>query len=473
MHAHFVFAPPLDRINAARLMGGTYPPTGLLYVAAYVRAHLPAVRCTFSDGVLDGLAHTVAEIVKLRPDVVLISCFTACAAGAYETGRQIKARLPHTVLVYGGPHPSALPHDPIRRGPADFSVFGEGEATALELLRALAASATSFDSIRGLCWRRGQDSVCNAPRAPIADIDEIPPPAIDLAPLERYGGWFLKRGHRDMVITSSRGCRNRCTFCSNAVFRRTLRLREPRSFVDEVTHYRERYGYNEFFDGSDQFNANLPQAHGICEELSRRGLKMPWKANVRATGLPEELVRAMAAAGCWYVQLGIESANERTLRGVGKPFRLADVERACALFRKHDIRVLGLFMLYNVWEEDGLPQVETTRDAWRTLRYAQDLYRRGLIQYMSWSFTMPWPGSPLYALACQHGLLPADLADDWRQWESQGKLLMTLPGVHPSAAALMHGLGAVQRGYLYLRSGNWNLRKLPELALRSLRAMGR
>ena len=72
-----------------------------------------------------------------------------------------------------------------------------------------------------------------------------------------------------------------------------------------------------------------------------------------AASLPEDLARLMRRSGCWYTHLGVESGNPETLRGIRKKITVEQVEHACRTLSREGIKKHALFMLYNVWEEDG------------------------------------------------------------------------------------------------------------------------
>jgi anaerobic magnesium-protoporphyrin IX monomethyl ester cyclase len=339
------------------------------------------------------------------------------------------------------------------------------------LVDMLAGHGTDFGTIRGLSWRRGEEIICNAARPLIPDIDSLPLPARDLAPAKSYSGWFLTRQQPDSGVMFSRGCRFNCTFCANAVFHRSLRLRSPENILQELGHLHADHGVREFFDVSDEFNSDTAHALAVCDAIQRSKLNMTWKSQVRADNLSEALVKAMAAAGCWYVQIGIESGNERTLRGTGKGVRHDEIERACRLFRQYGIKVFGLFMLFNAWEEDRRLVYEGLRETRRTLAYARRLHSEGLIHYISWSMPMPWPGSRLFEIANRFGIMREDVVGDWERWHPQGGLLLDLPNVSRTAVRAMYFEGALYRAWYYLLSGEWNLKGVPDLGWKTMRAI--
>jgi radical SAM superfamily enzyme YgiQ (UPF0313 family) len=114
---------------------------------------------------------------------------------------------------------------------------------------------------------------------------------------------------------------------------------------------------------------------------------------MRAKPITDELAREMAEAGCWYVHLGIESGNEQTLKGVKKFIPLNDVDNACRLLKKYGIKIRALFMIYNVWEENGQLRFEDSQMSINTLKYAKNLIDNKLVDYVSWTAAAPYPGS--------------------------------------------------------------------------------
>lgn len=166
--------------------------------------------------------------------------------------------------------------------------------------------------------------------------------------------------------------------------------------------------------------------------------------------------------------MGIESGNQETLDGIGKHVTLAQVENTCRLLRKYGIRVLGLFMLYNVWEEDGQLRFEDSAKTENTLRYAKRLVKENLINYISWSITAPYPGSKLYDIASRHGLIPPSLREDWENWQTSDLFLMTLPGVERREQGKLKRRGEFLRAKCLLKNRDFRLKDILFLAKRAV-----
>ncbi|MCX7945208.1 MAG: cobalamin B12-binding domain-containing protein, partial [Deltaproteobacteria bacterium] len=119
------------------------PPLGIAYLHAFMKQN--GVKSRIFDArvykkPLSALKETINEF---SPDLVGINihCTSEMDDGAFLADK-IKEIRGNIKIVVGGSHPSALPEDTlIRYRSIDFVVFGEGELTLLELVRAIENSA--------------------------------------------------------------------------------------------------------------------------------------------------------------------------------------------------------------------------------------------------------------------------------------------------------------------------------------------
>jgi radical SAM superfamily enzyme YgiQ (UPF0313 family) len=370
-------------------------------------------------------------------------------------------------------------NETLEQSEADAVVVGEGERSFAHIVRELVKrdgkpSAGLWADVGGACYHGngGGTVIRQTPPADfIVPLDRIPFPAWDLVDLKSYRGWYLSKQSPQAPVLSARGCPFSCEFCSNAVWktsRPVWRCRSAANVVDEIEHLHSAYGIKEVFDQADGFNTSLDNALEICREIQRRGLKITWKAQLRARPFNEDLAQAMAAAGCWYVHLGIESGNQEALYGIGKHITLHEVETTCRWLRKHNIKVLALFMLYNAWEQDGKLCFEDSRKTENTLAYASRLAKEGLINYISWSVTMPYPGSRLYDVARRHELIPPVLLHDWEAWQTADVFPIRLPGVDRREQGIVKRKGEWLRANCLLKNGGIQPKDLWFMAKRGL-----
>jgi anaerobic magnesium-protoporphyrin IX monomethyl ester cyclase len=437
MKVQLILAPPLTKHKLGELNERIAPPLGILYLSSYLRENMKNIELSVVDGQIEGLDETISKINKFGPDILGISVHTLIANGAYEVARRIKKEHPKTLVIMGGCHCTGFPEDVLRKSDADLVCVGEGEQTLLEVSQIFnqkkgRKSDIDFSKIDGLAYiSRGQIVYTNA-RQFIQDLDTIPFPARDLIDITNYSGWYITKRLPETRIMSTRGCPFHCTFCSCAVWKSSkpvTRSRSVKNIVDEIEQLMSDYGIREFGDDCDEFNCNIKVASETCREIIRRKLDIPWRSQVRAYPLSDDFVRLMAESGCWQAHMGIESGNEETLKGIGKNITLQQVEEGCRTLRKYNIEVVGMFMLYNVWENDGRLCFEDTEKTKHTMKYAVELHKKGLINQFMWGPTNPYPGSKLFEIARRHNLIKEGLLDDWEAWRKDELYAMKLPGI--------------------------------------------
>ncbi|MDA8187332.1 MAG: radical SAM protein [Dehalococcoidales bacterium] len=479
VRVQLVFGPPAKPPRFGELGEQISPPLGILYLAAYLRREFSFVDIDVVDGVRCGYNHTLRRVRDFQPDILGLSFYTTTALGSYKLINEVKAERPQLLVIAGGPHVTAIPEDLLLRSAADLAVMGEGEETLAELLAAFIEVKGRFSpaiirQVNGIAYREDGRIARTMPRSVIRDLDSIPFPARDLIDMREYSGWYVHKRLPETKMISTRGCPFYCTFCASPVWKTSkpwIRVRSPRNVVDEIEQMMDAQGIREYMDDCDEFNASLDNAIGICEELKRRKLDIPWKAQLRAHPLPEELVRRMAESGCWYVHLGIESGNNETLKGIQKKITLDQVVAACKLLHKYDIKVMGLFMIYNVWEEDGQLRFEDTAMSQRTLDFADSLLSRKLLDHVNWSITTPYPGSKLYNIARRHGLIKQDLTDNWDAWISSDWFVMRWPGISEAEQARLKTRGMARKAWLLLKSGNVSPKDLGFFAKKAIKVV--
>lgn len=455
-----LFYPPSKK--RGRNPNWCYPPLGILYLAAYARKLYPDIEWKVSDGQLEGEDKCLKYFRSFQPDIIGVSFTTPHAAAAYEFINKLKKETPNTLVVCGGPHPTAVPNDVLNRCNADIVVVGEGELAFTAIIKDFKEGKTKV----------GDQKIVNG--SLIEDINEIPFPARDLINLNKYPGWFFKRKTPETDFLSSRGCPYNCFFCSNPVWKVQkpwVRFRTPKNVVDEIELLYKEYGIREFFNECDEFNVNMKVAIGICDEIIKRKLDISWKVQLtaRAKNLPEELIMKMAKSGCWLVMLGLESGNQETLDGIGKNITLAEVEHVCQSFKKWGIKVFGLFMIFNTWEEKGNLKFEGMQESLNTLNFARSLKKRKFLNYLSCTTTTPFPASPLWEFALRHKLFTEGVINQWELWDSSFNQIVCLPGVSQNDWRKVRLEGGKLQSYVTLSTlRQVNIKDLPHFAGRTI-----
>lgn len=479
MKIQFVLAPPEKKLRLGEMYEHISPPLGILYLAAYLREHIAGLELRAVDGPRKGFDHTLRKITAFDPDVLCVSYYVTSTLGAYKMIDILKQRNPRMLCVVGGHQVTALPGEALRRSRTDIEVYSEGEVTLAEIVGEYMKTGdiqrVDLSRIQGIGYLDRGRLKTTPPRPLVRDLDSLPFPARDLIDLQDYSGWYITRQRPQARVIFARGCPYRCTFCSNRVWNRPgvgVRTRSPKNIADELTVLRREYGIREFFDDSDELNHDIPKAIAICDEIKRRDLGMTWKCQLRSNNLPEELVKAMAAAGCWFVHLGIESANQRTLDGIRKRITVEQGIAACQLLKRNGIKVLALFMLFNAWEEGDRLCFEGVKETLKTLGLAVKLLKAGTIQLISASPTVPYPGSELYDIVRRRGLIKPGLDQNWDAWLRDETYIMQLPGIKEWQMAAVRSWANLIIIISFLRFGHFSIQDLPFFIKRVLKVVG-
>jgi len=299
-------------------------PLGLLLVAASTRsAHeVELLDLCFEE---DPHAVLTTSIAKYVPDVIGLG-IRNLHDNAYRAQAEILADYQSLVatirkstaapLVLGGAGFSLRPHELLARLEADYGVIGEGERTFPWLLSELAQGHKPARLIdNGVLVSQGLRQW--------STLDDLPLPARDLID-PRYR---LLDGTEN--VQTKRGCAFRCAYCDYPDLEgQMVRLRDPERIADEVLSRSQVPGVTSLFFVDSVFNVPRRHALAVCHALSARGAPLPWVAYVSPVSLDEELVTAMAQAGCIGVEIGSDSGSEEGLRRLRKPFGQKEIRSA-------------------------------------------------------------------------------------------------------------------------------------------------
>lgn len=388
-----VFAdPPFGRESKGEAVTES-PNLGILYIIGYTKERLPNVEFYYLEPFLSMKEH-LQKVKEIKPDVYAISFSTPRKELAHETISKVKGLGQKMLMVAGGAHPTVDPQDVLSATKVDVCIIGEGEETTTELLKKFMAKEP-ITNILGTVNQQKNNGV----RPLLKDIDFFP--AWEMVDFDNYDIAVSKK--RCMAyLLPIRGCPNYCTFCSNPVWKLEkpwIRQRSPQNIAQEIKYLYGR-GIREIYLRSDTFNVDIKWCLEVCGEIKKLNLKgMMFQCNLRADKLNDELAQKLRAINVWLVHIGIESANDRVLSGIGKNITHADTERTLALLKKYSIKVYGFLMLYNAWEANGKLEYETPEEVNNTLEFARRCLKENLIEYISWSITNPIIGSKLHDIA--------------------------------------------------------------------------
>ena len=387
----------------------THPYMGILYLMSYIRMRIDDLQIYYLDGDLNISKHT-NQVRKIKPDLYFLSFTSFLSDISYETIQKIKIDFPWLPIICGGPHPTINPEEVLLNG-ADICVIGEGEVTACELVKYyLNESDKKYSDILGIAYKENGKIFYTRKRPLIKELDSIPFPAWDMVDMKKYPRYGLSKGHPHANIIVSRGCPYNCNFCSNPVWKVNkpwLRLRSPKNIANEI-QYLYDLGIREIYLYGDEFNPIPKWSIDVCKEIYKLGYDdLFFQTILHANKVNHELAKSLNDINCWLVKIGIESGNQSTLDSINKKVTLKQVVDACKTLKNHNIKIYGFFMAFHIWEEGGKLCYETPEETINTLNFAHDLLSKNLIDYISWGFTVPIPGSQLYDICLKYNIIDA------------------------------------------------------------------
>ena len=383
-------------VNSSGDYPNQFPPLGLLYMASSTRASGHTVG--FYDlGAGNAQASELkSEVAAFNPDIFGLSVYTTQIENTVSTIKMLRGLCPNARFVVGGPHVSALPGKTLEMIPdIDFEVIGEGEETFRELLALLQMGSASFSEIPGLCFRSNDAIVQTSARTHIKNLDDIPFPAHDLAARFTYSYDKFAAGRKVGIAVSSRGCPFMCTFCNKAVFGSSYRRRTAENLVAEIKQQKEILGIDEIYFVDDLFVTNQKWLDGFFERYRESNLGLPWKCLGRVDQVDKTTYRKMKENGCFLVQFGIESGDDKMLEKIEKRITREKASFAVKAAQEAGLSTATYFIL-------GHPG-DSYRSVLATIDFALSLNA----DVCHFFVLVPFPGTANYKL------LPFELQNAW------------------------------------------------------------
>ncbi|MEA3182733.1 MAG: anaerobic magnesium-protoporphyrin monomethyl ester cyclase [Gammaproteobacteria bacterium] len=405
--------PPHTAIGS-RIPREHLPPLGLLNVGG------PLIDAGFHVTLIDAelgpmsLREIARRAQELETDVVMIghSGSSSVHPTVVELSQLLKLSLPRSVIVYGGVHPTYHWEEILRDcAEIDVIVRGEGERTALELMRAL-RQGTPLERVRGLAFRKDDEVVGTPPAEMLLNLDDYRI-AWELIDHGRYSYWG---GKRAVVVQFSRGCPYLCNYCGQRGFWTQWRHRDPLKFARELARLHREHGV-ELINFADELPTGSPKAwKAFLEALIAEQVPLLLVGSTRAGDIvrDREILHLYKRAGVIRFLLGIESYDDATLSAIGKGASTTEDQRAIQLLREHGIISMATYVV-------GFSE-RSDRDYWKSYRHLMR-YDPDQVQLL---YATPHRWTPFYQIAAEQRVIQSDT----RRWDYKHQVLST-HGVPP------------------------------------------
>lgn len=338
----------------------------------------------------DGPTRLIARIVSARPDVLLVESTTPSRTLAMDIARAVRRHLPGTQVWASGQHPSVQPLDVLVEGDAYHGVLlGEYDGLVdswLDLLHG-GPGGTGL-----LPYGQAIDAGSSNRPCEVGDLDALPPVRPTGLRLERYRCTSLllpplAAGQRWGYLLTSRGCPYGCTFCSPTLrhsYGTRFRFHSAQRVADDMQRLQRDHGCTNFYLIDDMFSLDRGRVLELCDALARRPTGIRWAVQTRADALDDQMLAAMASAGCAAVKVGVESGSDQVLSALKKQESRSQIVAAARRIKAAGLSLTGCFIVGNPGE--------TADQVRQTMKLAREL-DADMIQI---AFNTPYPGSVQY-----------------------------------------------------------------------------
>ena len=299
----------------------------------------------------DEVSFISKDILIEKPEIISFSCYIWNISLIKEIIKKIKAELPETIIIIGGPEVSYEYDDYLWEGFVDYVVINEGEITFNLLISSIIDNQEKFNIpnlaflSNGKIFRTKIMSVKNLDdlRSPYYFSDDIPYIA-----------------NKVQYIELSRGCPYQCSYCL-ASLEKGLRFFNT-DYVFSVIDYLVEKGAKtiKFLDRS--FNANNKIALEFFKRLVEKDYKnVVFQFEINGDVLGEEIINFLVdnvKENYVRLELGIQSTNDEVNRAINRYQDTAKLIKNIRMLQKSNV-ILHLDLIAGLPYED-LPSFVNT-----------------------------------------------------------------------------------------------------------------
>lgn len=283
-------------------------PLGAVFVGEALRSSGASVKIFDMQFHRFPLRALKGELSRFRPSVVGISlrnidngsypCTRSYLPEYAEIVRTVKSAVQARVIL-GGAGFTIFPEEILNALGGDAGIAGEGEEGAISL-----------------CAGNEYGVFAATPGAGDfpEDIEELFPSF---------------RKYRTIGIQTSRGCPNRCIYCTYPILEgRRLRQRSPEQVAREMELLSKKYGKRSFVIVDSLFNASEGHLLQVLEEILRLGLDIQFSCYLQPRISDTSIIGLLKRAGCVAIDFGTDSGSLKMLSSMNKGFIPEDIIKA-------------------------------------------------------------------------------------------------------------------------------------------------
>lgn len=302
--------------------------------------------------------HLKGGVRKFKPDVIGIPITAGELSDSIAIFKELKNEF-KVLTVAGGVQATICP-EIIEYEGIDIVCRGEGEYPLLELLDNL-DSGKDTANINNLYVKQNGNIFKNALRPLIQDLGSLPHPDRQL-----YYKYAFIRNYPVSNFIFIRGCPYGCSYCYNHVVRdiykgkgNYIRIKDAHHAIEEIKEVvsNRKTRLVRFWD--DTFTINRLWLNDFLTRYKNE-IGLPFYCTVDIKRIDEDLIRQLKESGCFALEFGIESGNQRIREKIlNKHITDGEIIRGADIIRDYKIKIItqNMFCLPDETFEDGLKTI--------------------------------------------------------------------------------------------------------------------
>ncbi len=380
-HGYFLAEDPKEQ-----LIMRPYPPLGILYISSYLEAN--GFANDVYDSTFSNLTALKTYIEETKPGIIGIYTNLMTKLNVLKIIQFLKSdtSLQNIKIILGGPEVRNHKEKFLEYG-ADIIVFGEGEDTMLDLVKAWSSGVEpDLHNMQGIAFKGKEGIIIMPDRVLIRDINQLAFPNRKKINLQLYfDAWKQKHGFSMVNVNTMRGCPYSCKWCSRAVYGGSYRRRSAALVVDEIQWLQQNYRFDMIWFVDDVFTINHKWLNEFAAEIEKRKVVVSYEIITRSDRVNEEVLQLLKQSGCFRVWIGAESGSQKVIDAMDRRVKVEQVRETIKMVKACGMEAGTFIMLGYPGEEEA-----DIKETLHHLKYSNPDYYTITVAY-------PIKGTPLYS----------------------------------------------------------------------------
>ena len=380
-HGYFLAEDPKEQ-----LIMRPYPPLGILYISSYLEAN--GFANDVYDSTFSNLTALKTYIEETKPGIIGIYTNLMTKLNVLKIIQFLKSdtSLQNIKIILGGPEVRNHKEKFLAYG-ADIIVFGEGEDTMLDLVKAWSSGVEpDLHNMQGIAFKDKEGIIIMPDRVLIRDINQLAFPNRKKINLQLYfDAWKQKHGFSMVNVNTMRGCPYSCKWCSRAVYGGSYRRRSAALVVDEIQWLQQNYQFDMIWFVDDVFTINHKWLNEFAAEIEKRKVTVSYEIITRSDRVNEEVLQLLKQSGCFRVWIGAESGSQKVIDAMDRRVKVEQVRETIKMVKAYGMEAGTFIMLGYPGEEEA-----DIKETLHHLKYSNPDYYTITVAY-------PIKGTPLYS----------------------------------------------------------------------------